>query len=114
MTELELTYYGFCAGCRQDTCHIDGTCVACGRQITQITLDLGGTPSGDAVSHPAHYTSGDIETIDYIRSALGDAFVDYCIGNVIKYVSRWRLKNGVEDLRKALQYLDWALESQEV
>ena len=39
--------------------------------------------------------------------------MDYCLGNVIKYVSRWRKKGGAEDLKKAQVYLSWAVESAE-
>lgn len=67
----------------------------------------------DNVKHPAHYTSGDIEVIDYIRDKLTQQeFTGYCIGNVIKYISRWRLKGGLEDLKKAEQYLVWAIENE--
>ena len=57
----------------------------------------------DNVQHPSHYTNGDIETIDYIRDKLSIVeFIGYCIGNVLKYVSRWRFKGGVEDLENGL------------
>lgn len=66
----------------------------------------------DNVKHPGHYTVGDIEVIDYIRDKLTPAeFTGYCIGNVIKYVSRWRHKGGTEDLRKAEVYLNWAIDN---
>ncbi len=66
----------------------------------------------DMVNHPSHYTVGEIEVIDYIRDKISPAgFTDYCIGNVLKYVSRWRHKGGVEDLNKAKVYLEWAIES---
>ena len=52
-----------------------------------------------------HY-QGLIEAIDYINDKLADeGFEGFCIGNVIKYVSRYRDKNGVEDLKKARYYL---------
>lgn len=38
--------------------------------------------------------------------------IGYLEGNVIKYVSRWKDKNGVEDLRKARHYLDKLIELQ--
>ena len=64
----------------------------------------------DNVSRPRHYTTGGIECIDAIRSALGpEGFRAYCIGNVIKYNWRYRHKNGAEDLRKAQVYLGWAI-----
>lgn len=68
----------------------------------------------DNVSHPAHYTFGDIEVIDYIRDKLTPTeFQGYCEGNVLKYVSRWRHKGGVEDLKKAWTYLGWMIDSAE-
>lgn len=68
----------------------------------------------DNVNHPNHYTSGGIECIDAIRASLGDKeFAGYCKGNIIKYLWRYRLKNGVEDLRKAQVYLGWMIEAEE-
>jgi hypothetical protein len=68
----------------------------------------------DAVNQPSHYTAGGIETIDYLRAKLGPlAFLGYCIGNVLKYVSRYQFKNGLEDLKKAQVYLGWAIKAME-
>lgn len=61
------------------------------------------------VNHPAHYQSkSGLETIDVI-----EAFCDYlngieavCTANIIKYICRWKKKNGIEDLRKAAWYLN--------
>lgn len=65
----------------------------------------------DNVLKPDHYTNGDIEVIAYIRDKLSAVeFIGYCIGNVLKYVSRWKFKGGVEDLEKAAVYLQWAIE----
>lgn len=62
----------------------------------------------DKVDHPAHYTAGGVECIDALAAAttglLGIEAV--CTANAIKYLWRWRLKNGVEDLRKARWYID--------
>lgn len=55
----------------------------------------------DPVEHPRHYTLGGIEVIDAIE-AWGCDFVE---GNIIKYVARWKHKDGVMDLRKAAWYL---------
>ena len=55
----------------------------------------------DPIEHPKHYTQG-IECIDYIESHK----MDFLQGNVIKYVTRFKLKNGVEDLKKARFYLN--------
>lgn len=60
----------------------------------------------DNVNSPSHYTVGGIETLDFIKAKLTpEMFEGYCIGNVIKYVSRYRYKGGVEDLKKARWYL---------
>ena len=67
-------------------------------------------PTNDAVQHPSHYTHGGIECIDAIRASMtADGFCDYCKGNIIKYIWRWRDKGGAEDLRKASVYLDWLI-----
>jgi hypothetical protein len=58
---------------------------------------------------PSHYQNGSIEPIDFIISNnLG-----FCEGNVIKYVSRWKYKNGIEDLKKAMTYLEFLIDSVE-
>ena len=66
----------------------------------------------DNVNHPSHYTQGAIECIDAIKEAtkglLGIEAV--CTANIIKYVWRWKFKNGVEDLHKARWYLDRLIE----
>lgn len=67
----------------------------------------------DMVNHPGHYTAGGVECIDAIKAAVPD-FEAYCAGNVIKYVWRYRRKNGLEDLKKAKWYLDRLLKEVEI
>ena len=68
----------------------------------------------DQVNHPPHYTHGGIECIKCIEAAMKpEGFQDYCKGNVIKYLHRWREKGGVQDLKKAEVYLKWLIESAE-
>ena len=72
--------------------------------------------STDMVNHPSHYNYGDIEVIDYINQVTNGykkGHVAYCIGNVVKYVSRAPFKNGLEDLKKAKWYLDEAIKKYE-
>lgn len=65
------------------------------------------------VEHPHHYTSGGVECIDGIRAALGDeGFCDYCRGNCIKYLWRYKMKGGIEDLEKAMVYLQWLIDTE--
>lgn len=68
----------------------------------------------DNVNHPAHYTAGGIECIDAIASALmcqKDPMQAWLTGQVLKYMWRWPLKNGKENLRKARFYLDRLINS---
>lgn len=62
----------------------------------------------DVVNKPKHYTLGKVECIDAIESAtLGlDGFEGALVFQVIKYIWRWKQKNGVEDLKKCRWYLD--------
>lgn len=53
-----------------------------------------------------HYKDMPIQPIEYIhKNGLG-----FCEGAVVKYVSRWRSKGGVEDLKKARHFLDMLIE----
>lgn len=60
-------------------------------------------PSFDLVNTPAHYTShpSGVECIDVTKR------LPFALANVIKYVWRYNLKNGTEDLEKAQKYLSW-------
>jgi hypothetical protein len=62
----------------------------------------------DMVNHPPHYTTGGIETIDYIEAKLTpEEFRGYCKGSVLKYSSRAGKKGDAdEDLKKARWYLN--------
>lgn len=85
------------------------------RNLPGSPLDVCECDQGDdKVNHPNHYTFGSIEVIDYIRDKMTpDEFQGYCMGNILKYVSRHKHKNGVEDLKKAQVYLGWLIESEE-
>jgi len=61
----------------------------------------------DNINHPAHYTQGGIECIEAIKASMTTSeFRGYLKGNAMKYMWRYQLKNGVEDLRKAQWYLN--------
>ena len=63
----------------------------------------------EMVDHPDHYNTGKIEVIDLIKD-LGMA-EDFCIGNAIKYISRYKHKeNPLEDIKKAVWYLNYLIE----
>lgn len=55
-----------------------------------------------------HYKQFKIQPVEFIHiNGLG-----YIVGNIIKYVCRYRFKNGVEDLRKARHYIDMLIEQE--
>lgn len=60
----------------------------------------------DVVSKPAHYNNYEMETIEAIKGqSTTDEFSGFLKGNIIKYIARYKFKNGVEDLNKAKFYL---------
>ena len=54
----------------------------------------------------SHYQNMKIQPIEFIQANR----LFFCEGNVVKYVVRWRTKNGLEDLKKARHYLDLLIE----
>jgi hypothetical protein len=58
---------------------------------------------------PKHYNTWKIEPITFImENDLG-----FCEGNIIKYIMRWQMKNGITDLKKARQYIDFIIKKEE-
>lgn len=55
-----------------------------------------------------HYKAMKIQPVEYIV----ENNIPYCEANVIKYVSRHREKNGAQDIRKAIHYLELILQMQ--
>ena len=76
----------------------------------QMTLEDYGViipESTSNVEHPKHYNSGNIECIDAMESAFGvEAVQHFCALNAFKYIWRFLYKNGVEDVDKAVWYLE--------
>lgn len=78
-------------------------------QWMQLSSETGKMEPADNVNHPQHYQSkSGLETIDVI-----EAFTEGLVGgeatntgNVLKYMCRWKNKNGLEDLKKARWYLN--------
>jgi hypothetical protein len=82
----------------------------CG-DVPQVTHYEFGNSNVDFVNHPPHYTTGGIETIDFIEAKQ----LNYNLGNVVKYITRADHKgNRVEDLRKAKWYLEREILSQHI
>lgn len=89
------------------------------QQYAEETHNYGEKPMTDNVKQPGHYMlmDGELETIDLIKDRTSvmdsmmpqvdyNAHAGYCYGNAIKYLMRWPMKNGVEDLRKCREYID--------
>ena len=56
-----------------------------------------------------HYKDMAIQPIEYIhKNGLG-----FCEGNVVKYITRWKTKNGIEDLRKVIHYAELLIQMEQ-
>lgn len=75
-----------------------------------IDFEKGESLSNDMVNHPPHYNQKNVECIDAIESATDSGFEYYLQGNIIKYLWRYRYKNGLQDLKKASWYLNKLIE----
>lgn len=79
--------------------------------MSETTTAYGPAHYKDIVNRPDHYTTGGIETIDYLRAKLSrEQLKGYYLGNLLKYISRAEHKNGIEDYLKAEVYLKWLIE----
>ena len=70
----------------------------------------------EKIHHPQHYSARNgYECIDIIRIMTKgiDGYEGYLIGNVIKYIFRYNEKNGVEDLKKSIKYLEFLIKEME-
>jgi len=67
------------------------------------------------VSHPDHYKSGKYEVIDIIDEFTKDlsGTEAVCTANAIKYILRWKKKNGIQDVKKAIWYLQHMVDKEE-
>lgn len=61
----------------------------------------------DNVNHPSHYKGTKFECIDVMEDIYGkEALQNFCLLNAFKYIYRQNKKNGEEDVRKAIWYLN--------
>lgn len=77
-------------------------------EVVNDIVGVSGQPGIETVEHPKHYNKG-IEVWDYTDSW----GMDFLEGNIIKYVTRYKYKNGVEDLKKAKQFIERLIEREE-
>lgn len=70
--------------------------------------------SSDLIDNQAHYKNQGIEPIDLMRKNFSkEEFTGFLQGNVLKYMLRYKDKNGLEDLKKAKTYLTWLIEEEQ-
>lgn len=68
----------------------------------------------DMINHPSHYETGNFECIDVMTETQGvKAVMNFCVCNAFKYLYRHRNKNGIEDIKKAIWYLNKYIELSE-
>ncbi|WP_373782234.1 DUF3310 domain-containing protein [Jeotgalibaca porci] len=69
----------------------------------------------DIINEPSHYKGRHgLEAIEVVRNFGNDDMIaGFYWGNAIKYMTRYRNKNGLEDLKKARKNLDWLIEHME-
>lgn len=78
------------------------------------TVEIMRTPAVDNVNHPSHYETGKFECIDVMLETQGkEAVQDFCVCNAFKYLYRHGNKNGLEDIKKAIWYLNKYVELEE-
>lgn len=68
---------------------------------------------GDNVNHPNHYQNiAGVEAIDILNDVVKDlpGIQAAMLWNTLKYLLRFQKKNGVEDLKKAQNYLQWLID----
>lgn len=74
--------------------------------MTELEIDMINDSALNVQVGGSHYKDMAIQPVEFIH-ANG---IGYLEGNVIKYVSRWRKKNGIADLEKARHYIDLLIE----
>lgn len=68
----------------------------------------------DLIENQPHYKNQSIEPIDLMRNNFSkEEYSGFLQGNVLKYMLRYKDKNGLEDLKKAKTYLTWLIEEEE-
>ena len=68
-------------------------------------------PPKDEINHPDRYAGGKFECIEVMADVFGkEAVKDFCLLNAFKYIWRQEKKGGVEDVKKAVWYLNKYIE----
>lgn len=97
----------YCDDANEDAGTKDEVCRKCwNREYVAYSEKTKQDVTKENVEHPSHYNAHNIEVIDFIQ----DWELNFCLGNVIKYVCRSPYKGTqIEDLKKAREYLDFEI-----
>ena len=106
--------YKDCSNCRHECKGVfEEPCLNCKYNLSVNSNESEEYPllwelrTDDPVSHPSHYTQGGIECIEAMEAAFGkEAVATFCHLNAFKYLWRTEHKNGVQDIDKAIWYLN--------
>lgn len=100
-------YFYSCPICQQETAGQEIGNTACGNRDCSSFMRAGARLS--PLPDNSHYTKLKMQPWDYIIANE----LNFFEGNVVKYVTRWRHKNGLDDLRKARVYIDELIRQEE-
>lgn len=119
------TIHGYCVGKDCEECGISVCCAAFLKGFPDrnwspqffTRADKEVTEVSDVIHGPSHYSWRECgESLGFIKRFISnqpDSFLAFCEGNVFKYLYRYPKKNGVEDLKKAREYLNRMIEHME-
>lgn len=80
-------------------------CSCCDNDLSEFVKQ---TTETEEINHPKRYAGGTYECIDVMLDVFGkEAVKNFCKLNAFKYIWREKQKNGVEDIKKAMFYMDY-------
>jgi hypothetical protein len=98
-------HYGYLS--KPEYCDSEDDIAACYKCWDREIPETETCSATDNVNHPRHYETGKFECIDVMVETQGvDAVKNFCLCNAFKYIYRTRRKNGIEDVKKAIWYLE--------
>lgn len=98
--------------CKACNCKQSETCKECYAETVKRlvpAVEEKDVQKTTTVNHPDYYQKNGIETIDIIKAVTENliGIEAFCVGNAIKYISRFKGKGGSEDIEKAVWYLQY-------
>lgn len=88
-----------------EDCGRDGCLVCFHRSVKPATVEDARTVFLPLDRGSDHYKKNAVEPIEYILIHR----LNFCEGNVVKYITRWKERGGLDDLKKAAHYIDFLI-----